>query len=243
MSGHGQNMNISRSRHWKWPRLADDDLPPSPEKNQQTKTRKTQVWPRKAERSQCGDVAQLEHRTVMPLTQVRFPGAAWDFSPSVNFQCRFSYACPYIPCAIALINICAHVKDPIVRVRVRWIIGTLKHPTCPVGWVARLCRSWLSPGQATRISHGRNPIGTTVAKKKSVGKLSKLWQAGSLHLSPSWAKNLQTWTQWSPPSTQLWLGKHRQKKKNLGHWRNSWSVRQRGRTEKEQIWTWRFWEI
>ena len=47
-----QNTKFSRSRHWKWSWLADDDLPPLPEKNQQTKTHKTQVWPRKAERSQ-----------------------------------------------------------------------------------------------------------------------------------------------------------------------------------------------
>ena len=35
------------------------------------------------------------------------------------------------------------------------------------------------------------------------------------------------------------LGKHRQKgrKKNLGHCRNPWSVRQNERTEKETIWT------
>ena len=30
----------------------------------------------------------------------------------------------------------------------------------PVGWVARLCCSWLSPGKATRISHERSPNGT-----------------------------------------------------------------------------------
>ena len=37
------------------------------------------------------DVAQLvEHRTVTPLSQVRFPGAAWDFLPKVNFLCRLS---------------------------------------------------------------------------------------------------------------------------------------------------------
>ena len=60
----------------------------------------------------------LEHRTVTPLTQARFPGAARDFSPRVNFQCRPSYVCLYIPCAIACINICAHVKDPVVHVRV-----------------------------------------------------------------------------------------------------------------------------
>ena len=31
-------------------------------------------------------------------------------------------------CAIACTNICAHVKDPVVHVRVRWIKETLKHP-------------------------------------------------------------------------------------------------------------------
>ena len=46
-----QNTKFSRSRHWKWSRLADDDHPPSPEMNQQAKTLKTKVWPRKAERS------------------------------------------------------------------------------------------------------------------------------------------------------------------------------------------------
>ena len=34
---------------------------------------------------------------------------------------------------------------------------TLKHPACTVGWVARLCRSWLFPGKATRIFPGSNP--------------------------------------------------------------------------------------
>ena len=38
------------------------------------------------------------------------------------------------------------------------IMETLKHPACTVGWVARRCRSWLSPGNATRISHGKIPL-------------------------------------------------------------------------------------
>ena len=43
-----------------------------------------------------GDVAQfLERQTGTPLTQVRLPGAARDFSPEVNFQCGLSYVCPY----------------------------------------------------------------------------------------------------------------------------------------------------
>ena len=104
------------------------------------------------------DVAQLvESQTSTPLRQVRFPGAARDFSPMDNFQCRLSHGARTPPCAIACINICAHVKDPVVYVRVRWIMGALKHPAYAVGWAARLCRSCLSLGKATRISHGRNP--------------------------------------------------------------------------------------
>ena len=75
----------------------------------------------------CGSVG-----TASP-TQVRFPGAVRDFSPRVNFQCRLSYVCLCTPpCAIACINICMHVKDPVVHVSVRWIMKTLKHPTCTV---------------------------------------------------------------------------------------------------------------
>ena len=67
----------------------------------------------------------------------------------------------YPPCAIACFNICVHVKDAVVHVRVRWIAETLKYPACAGGWVARLCRSWLSSRKATRISHGIDPNGTT----------------------------------------------------------------------------------
>ena len=105
-----------------------------------------------------GDVAQLaERRTGTPLTQVRFPGAERDLSSRVNFQYRLYYNVRTRPCATACINICAHDKDPIVHVRIRWIMETLKHPARTVGSVARLCRSWLCPGKAT---HRRNPIRT-----------------------------------------------------------------------------------
>ena len=75
-----------------------------------------------------GDVAQLvEHRTGTPPTQVRFSGAARYFSPRVNFQCRLSDDVRTARCTIACIDICAHVRDPVVHVRVRWIMETLKH--------------------------------------------------------------------------------------------------------------------
>ena len=103
----------------------------------------------------------VAYRTGTSPSQVRFPGAARDFSPRVNFQCRLSYGVRTPPCAIACIYICVQVKDPAVHVRVWWIMETLKHRACTVGWVARPCLSWLYPGMATRISHGKNPIGTT----------------------------------------------------------------------------------
>ena len=89
------------------------------------------------------------------------PRCGKRFFPSVKLSVQTLLGVSVHPtCAIACINICAHVKDPVVHVRVRWIMEILKHPVCTVGWVARLCRIWLSPGKATRISHWRNPIGT-----------------------------------------------------------------------------------
>ena len=58
--------------------------------------------------------------------------AARDFSPRVHFQCRLSHGVRTPPCAIACIHICAHVKDPVVYVRVRRIMETPKHPACTV---------------------------------------------------------------------------------------------------------------
>ena len=87
----------------------------------------------------CRDVAQLvKHRTGTLLTQVRIPGAARDFFPRVSFQCRLSYGVRTPPCARACINICAHVRDLVVHVRVWWIMETVKHPACTVRSVARL---------------------------------------------------------------------------------------------------------
>ena len=79
--------------------------------------------------------------------------------------------CPYPPPpprANTCIDICAHVKDLVVHVRVRWIMETLKHLACTLIWVARLCRSWLFPGKRNpnfplEKSHWDNKV---VRKKK-----------------------------------------------------------------------------
>ena len=62
-------------------------------------------------------VAQLVERlTENPdtmLAWVQVPGPAWDFFSPVIFQCRLSYGVRTAPpCAIACINICAHIKNP-----------------------------------------------------------------------------------------------------------------------------------
>ena len=93
--------------------------------------------------------------------------------------------CSYTLCAIACIYICAHVKDPVVHVRVRWIMETLKHPACTLGWVARLCCSWLSPGKPTRIFYGRNPIGTIQLQKVLKKSLHFMYLTGWLILPKS----------------------------------------------------------
>ena len=113
-----------------------------------------------------GDVVQLgEHQTSTPLTHVQFPGAAREFAPRVNFQCRLPYSVCIPLCAIACINICAHIKDPGVHIRAQWIMETLKHPACTIGCIAQLCHNWLFLGRATQISHGRNPLGKHSCKK------------------------------------------------------------------------------
>ena len=46
------------------------------------------------------------------LMWVLVPGAARDFSPRVNNQCRLSVLSIQPPCEIACINICVHIKNP-----------------------------------------------------------------------------------------------------------------------------------
>ena len=84
----------------------------------------------------CSSVGRASDRHAADACSI--PGAARDFSPRINFQCRLSCSVRTHPCAIACINICAHVKLPWSMSRVRWIMEALKHPACTVGWVARL---------------------------------------------------------------------------------------------------------
>ena len=114
-----------------------------------------------------GWVARLCRSCLSPGKTTRISHGR-DFSPRNNSQCRLSYVVCTPPCAITCINICVHVKDHVVHVRVRWIMETLKHPACTEGWVARLCDSWFSPRKSNpnfpwEKSHWDN---TVVVKKK-----------------------------------------------------------------------------
>ena len=76
-------------------------------------------------------------------------------------------------CAMACIYTCAHIKDPIVHVRVWWIVETLKHLAGTIGWVAQLSQVAF-PGEGNlnfpwEKSHWDN---TVVKKEKTVGRFS-----------------------------------------------------------------------
>ena len=46
------------------------------------------------------------------------------------------------PVQFVCINIYGHVEDPVVHVRVRWNMKTLKQLACTIGWVAQHCHSF-----------------------------------------------------------------------------------------------------
>ena len=117
-----------------------------------------------------GDVAQsVERRTGTRLRQVRFPDAARCF-----FLLFFSRS--QLSVQIQCINICAHVKDPGVHVRVRCITETPQHPAFIVGWVARLCRSWLSPGKSSpNFLWAESQWDYTVVKKQTNSSIEQTY--------------------------------------------------------------------
>ena len=77
----------------------------------------------------CSSVGRASNRHVADAGSI--PRCGKRFFPTVNFQCRLFYVVRTPPCTIACIYICAHVKDPVVHVRVLWIMKTLKPQHAP----------------------------------------------------------------------------------------------------------------
>ena len=117
-----------------------------------------------------GDVAQLvraSDRHAADAGSIPLCGKGFFSQSQLSVQILLRVSV-HSPCAIACINICAHVKDVVVHVRGRWIMETLKHPVCTVGWVARLCRSWLFPGESNpNFPWEKSRSDNTVVKSKS----------------------------------------------------------------------------
>ena len=85
------------------------------------------------------------------------------FSPRVSFQCRLSYSVHTPLCAISNINVCAHMKDPILLVRVG---GLWKHTACIEGRVARLLQLAFPRESNPNFPWEKPQWDNTVVKKK-----------------------------------------------------------------------------
>ena len=121
---------------------------------------------------------------MLPM-QVWILGAARDFFPELTF--RHSVCTP--PCTIACIYICVCVKDPVVHVRVRWIMETLKHPACTLAWVEWLYCSWLSlPNFPWEKSHRDNTaVKSFYEKKRKKRSCWRWWSWRRDGLSQDWS--------------------------------------------------------
>ena len=162
-----------------------------------------------------GDVPQLvERRTGSPLTQVRLPGAASDFSPSqLSVQSLLSVSTS--TCAIACINICAHIKDPVVHVRVRRNMEKLKYQHAPLVAQRDSVRAGFPRRKQPEFTIGEILMGKYSRKKKK-----KPPRDGTLHGS---GKSHATTASPKPPFRDLggWAMPFRQRKcwmDNIKEW-------------------------
>ena len=106
--------------------------------------------------------SQLSVQTLLRCPHV----CSKEFFSQSHFQCRLSYGVRTPLCAITSIDICAHVKDPVVHVRVGWSMETLEHPACTTVQVARLCQKvGLPRGRQPEFPMGEITLGQYSCKK------------------------------------------------------------------------------
>ena len=65
-----------------------------------------------------------------PTQTLRGGDVGSGFTSQSQLSHRLTFSVPTPPCAIACINICTQVKDPVVHVRIWWILATHKYPAC-----------------------------------------------------------------------------------------------------------------
>ena len=102
----------------------------------------------------CSSVGRATDRHAADAGSIPRCGKGFFSLSQLSVQILFTITSsppPHPPGATACIYICSHVKDSVVHVRVRWIMETLKHQACTVARLSQL---------ATRVSYGRNSIGT-----------------------------------------------------------------------------------
>ena len=72
----------------------------------------------------CSSVTRASDRHTSGAGSIPRCGKGF-FSPELTISADSLTCVRTLPCAIACINICAHVKEPVVRVRARWIMSDL----------------------------------------------------------------------------------------------------------------------
>ena len=75
----------------------------------------------------CGSVGRASDRHAADAGSI--PRCGKGFSSNSQLSVKTFTCVRTSPCAIAGINVCTHVKDPVVHVRVRWIMETQKTPS------------------------------------------------------------------------------------------------------------------
>ena len=141
------------------------------------------------------------------------------------------------PCAIACIYICAHVKDPIVHVRIPWIMEALKHPPRPKSWVVRLCRSWLSPeGRQPEFSMEEIPLGQYSCKKcKKKTKTNPTPKSPRNHLPGSCLSLCLSGSRSTSPATQQSYSPTGNKQQNTHTHTHTHTHKQRKHTHSTRV--------
>ena len=94
----------------------------------------------------CSSVGRASDRHAAEAGSI--PQCGKGFFSQSQLSVQTLLRCPYTPCAIACINICVHVKDPVLHVRVRWMHGNTKTPSMHSRFGSTTLSQLASPGES-----------------------------------------------------------------------------------------------